>query len=1651
MKLQNESEGRLRGGERKVSAIRVIGILALCFLAEVVAISSAKAAVSFSISTLQGVTTGPVTSLEFGPDNRLYFAQVNGEIKACTVQRFGPNQYNVVATETINLVKNIPNYDDDGTRNFALNTRQVTGLLVTGTAENPVLYVSSSDPRIGAGSGGHDLKTDTNSGIISRLTWTGSEWDKVDIVRGLPRSEENHATNGMQFDFLSNALLVAQGGNANAGGPSVNFAFLCETALSAAVLSVDLTAIEAMPVQTDIYGQKYLYDLPTVNDPNSARAHNPDGSDVNDPFGGNDGLNQAKLVPGGPVQVYASGFRNPYDVVITKTPGREGRLYSFDNGANPGWGGYPKNEGPAGNVTNEYLSGEPGFVNNLDNLHFITGPGFYGGHPNPIRANPAGAGWFHFDNDAPTGQQMIFSPTPTSDWPPVPASMANPVEGDFKQPGTADSALLTYTASTNGLAEYVAMNFNGEMQGNLIAAAYDGKLLRVELSQDGTQVVNGVQVLASGFGNLPLDVTTPRPGKGTPFVGTIWVSHYAPAKLSVLEPSDFDSPGGSTCLGIDDFEIDEDGDGYSNGDEIANGSDPCSASIRPPDADGDFVSDFVDSDDDNDGLGDTEDPFQIDVANGGNIPLPLRYDLFNDLGVGFFGVGMTGVMMNPGEDYLLRYDLGNIVAGGTAGLFTISFVGPGTAYGSANSQMDAFQFGFHSDEFIGPYVIRSSMGGPFFGGQPQGNQSQGIYIGNGDQDNYVKIALHANSGPGAIEVVHERDGVVISQNLYSFPGLLAASVIDLFFAVDPIAGTVQPRFSFGGSSAVADVGPAITVEGKVLAAMKGTTPLAVGLIATSSGASAPAFAATWDFFEILPVSNTAIAKITIDPPGNDIKTASTYNFGSFKIENLSTGGQKIQSVSYDLRTSILPDVVFDPLGTAGDTVSKGFQVNSNSGTGLIGGIFELPHNGVNGQDGYDGLKVSFNQFAPGGVLTFSTDIDPTTIKGSPGPGPGDSGSVSGLEMIGAVVTVTFDDGSTRKVRVSRIPGSVDASQGLLSSSTLPTPTISVPGQTSPFATGVQPTVRVVGPAGLTATLLVSESALYLQGLANGGYDVDPWEANSVIALQELSTVIPAAGYVDIPVTLTKSEADGGNNRLSAILTDSSGNRSAASNTLVIQYQPPDTQAPTVPGSLSAANTTATGVTLNWTASTDNVAVTGYKVSRDGVLIATVTGLSYSDSGLSPSTSYAYTVVAQDAAGNVSSPASLSVTTAGSSPGVIRVNAGGGTYVDTLGNTWSADFGFNTGQTFTVGNAIAGTVEDTLYKTERYDKTGGAELAYAFSMSNGEYLVKLHFAETYPGTSAVGKRVFDVKVEGALALDNLDIFSRAGANTALILTVAATVSDGQLNIEFLHGAENPKICAIEVLPGGAADTEAPTTPGSLSATNTTPNSLTLNWTASTDNFAVTGYQVYRDGLLIATVSGLSYNDSGLSPNTAYAYTVAAQDAAGNLSAPASLSVTTPGTPVPGSAVVRVNAGGGMYVDSLGNTWSADFGFNTGVTYSVTSAIAGTIEDTLYKTERYDSAGGAELAYAFSLPNGQYLVKLHFAETYPGTSSVGKRVFDVKVEGALAIDNLDIFSQAGANAALILTVPVTISDGQLNIEFLHGVQNPKICAIEVLVGP
>lgn len=98
-----------------------------------------------------------------------------------------------------------------------------------------------------------------------------------------------------------------------------------------------------------------------------------------------------------------------------------------------------------------------------------------------------------------------------------------------------------------------------------------------------------------------------------------------------------------------------------------------------------------------------------------------------------------------------------------------------------------------------------------------------------------------------------------------------------------------------------------------------------------------------------------------------------------------------------------------------------------------------------------------------------------------------------------------------------------------------------------------------------------------------------------------------------------------------------------------------------------------------------------------------------------------------------------------------------------------------------------------------------------------------------------------------------------------------------------------------------DTQAPTAPTNLIANNPTSNTVALNWTASTDNVGVAGYDIYANSVFKATVTGTSATVQGLTPSTAYDFYVIAKDAAGNPSPQSNIAneTTLAGQPGGGS--------------------------------------------------------------------------------------------------------------------------------------------------------
>ena len=155
--------------------------------------------------------------------------------------------------------------------------------------------------------------------------------------------------------------------------------------------------------------------------------------------------------------------------------------------------------------------------------------------------------------------------------------------------------------------------------------------------------------------------------------------------------------------------------------------------------------------------------------------------------------------------------------------------------------------------------------------------------------------------------------------------------------------------------------------------------------------------------------------------------------------------------------------------------------------------------------------------------------------------------------------------------------------------------------------------------------------------------------------------------------------------------------------------------------------------------------------------------------------------------------------------------------------------------------------------------------------------------------------------------------------------------------------------------------------------------------------------------------------------------------------------------------RINSGSSTSTTINGKTWSGDtgFAFDNLEPYSnpLVTSIDATEDDALYTREQSSNGDKKPFRYEIPVANGNYVVRLHFAEIYWGTSGAGSsggagsRVMNVSLENELKLINLDVAQEVGSAAAVIKNIPVSVSDGKLNINFTATVNRPMVCAIEV----
>lgn len=254
-----------------------------------------------------------------------------------------------------------------------------------------------------------------------------------------------------------------------------------------------------------------------------------------------------------------------------------------------------------------------------------------------------------------------------------------------------------------------------------------------------------------------------------------------------------------------------------------------------------------------------------------------------------------------------------------------------------------------------------------------------------------------------------------------------------------------------------------------------------------------------------------------------------------------------------------------------------------------------------------------------------------------------------------------------------------------------------------------------------------------------------------------------------------------------------------------------------------------------------------------------------------------------------------------------------------------------------------------------------------------------------------------------------------------------------------------------------DNTAPSAP-TLSAAGATSTSVSLSWTQSTDNTAVSGYEVFNGAALAASTTGASATSTtvtGLSANTACTFTVKAVDMCGNRSAASNaVNVTTPDRMV-AALPLKVNIGGAATGDfAADKQWQngGDFG-HTGSSSAIatTDAIAGTDLDAVYRSLRYTEGDGRPsgteaFGYRVAVPDGDYVVTFMFAELW--RNSIGGREFDVTLEGQkLPECPIDIFEAAGKATAYDISRSIQVTDGFIDIQLSVVTSDPLLNGLTV----
>ncbi|OAS13378.1 fibronectin type III domain-containing protein [Paenibacillus oryzisoli] len=472
------------------------------------------------------------------------------------------------------------------------------------------------------------------------------------------------------------------------------------------------------------------------------------------------------------------------------------------------------------------------------------------------------------------------------------------------------------------------------------------------------------------------------------------------------------------------------------------------------------------------------------------------------------------------------------------------------------------------------------------------------------------------------------------------------------------------------------------------------------------------------------------------------------------------------------------------------------------------------------------------------------------------------------------------------------------------------------------------------------------------------------------------TTVSSTEWTEITLTVNSSQFPVGTNMLWLNLATSKAGSASNAGTLYyddVTMELLDMEAPTAPTNLAITGQTATSVTLAWNASTDNVGIQGYEVYNGTTLIGSTTGLTYSVSALNAGTNYTFTVKGKDAAGNLSvssNAVSLStpIVVSIANPGFEITTPSGNKLVPVNWNSnlWSRTTPVDTGVTTLEANS--GT--NALY-ISAVDAGAAGWVSKTMTIDNNMQIkatVKVKKSADYVGNDAwvFFSYAKNGSFLGTIVAPSVALSSSEWKEISVTVNTAALpagTNNLQLNLATLRGGSASQQgtlyyddAAIELIP----DTAAPSAPSNLHAVGQTAGSVDLAWNASNDNIGVTGYKIYKDTVLVGTVTGLTFTASGLIAANSYTFTVKAVDAAGNES-PASQAYVTNDTQPP-TAPTNVTASD-IKMKSVTLTWdpSTDNGGVTGYEINDGTKLVATVTGVTYTVTGLEAYSG----YAFTV--------------------------------------------------------------------------------------